>query len=1203
MDKRFIILSYVCFASSVVAASYRRYNLTDKDIRLVGGYSDLEGRVEIRKHGVWGTVCSYGFGVNAANVLCRMLHKDLRSLEYYIDGRYGDGRGPIFYTYLICSGSEESIYNCSQYSSSSCTHSNDIGLMCVGCPNATLETPHGLLEHVNITNFGDVYSGPCMRGLSKQEFMFTCTPLGGWIEHINDCTNNDIRDIRLTGKSDYYMEGFVEALIGDTWLPLCGTTIVNRQTYYISSTQTDVLCSKFGMTSKTYSGSMKTLQSPGVILSKCFGNETNVNHCRHFIGHVCQYQTWIACKVSGDTKHNIKAIHLENGSSPYDGRIALYVDNVIGSVCFDSFDYEDAKVVCRMFGFSASSYYVDVHAIVQDRYALIKDLACNGYENHINNCSYTWPSSLNKCKYKPTRVLCVDCGRLDVQYGIVQSFDYRTNTVIVRCQTDNPRTVQYICNRNGTWTKETSCRPIQIQEIRLVGINSSLLAGTVEIKINNVWGTIYADELGYSEARVLCGMMNYRYRYIYAGFGPGTGTIHMGSLRCTGSEKNINECVFTNETTWSYANDAGIICGDYGKVNITGVRLVDGSGKSNGIVELLHGGVWRSLCGSLYQPDKLCSSLNMTYLSHRCCSKHEHRSGLIYSPRLWCYSTNTYIGECRYDSYYYVRYLASGSCGGSNILVCSECPKLNVSMGSIVYSDDGATATLLCNEGYFSNITSFRCQGGNWSDNNITCILSPPLNVTHVRLADGFNSNAGRLEIAVKNAYGTVCAKDFSFVDGDIACKSINMSYRVAAVYNVSYFGPGSGQIYIDQLDCTSSRNHIKDCYYRKTGICDHSNDVSLVCSECGKPVTVLDDRMFQFNDSNVVMYGDCSFYKSYVGQLRAICDKGTWTTLGNCIEYSKPMNVQGVRLVNGRTHAEGRVEMKVFATWGTVCSAHFGMKEAEVVCRMMGYLRAQSFTGIGSSGVGTGPIFIDKLNCGNDASHINDCEYTTYHNCSHDQDVSVACSDCDNVEVHEGRILTHPVITTVNATLTFSCNEGFEMLGADTIKCERTGKWSSSPPTCMKKSNMTVLLAASVSSGTLIVTAIIAVSVFCFKRRRNRTLSNNYRKSIDRCVTTKPNTYLSSVNTVEDGANQVYVNSGMDSSNEDYVELDDVTPRGRITETERQKSTKTTAYEQLFDSKRTIRSNNNSGIDRVTTNMHNAGPSSRIAKPKGNRK
>ncbi|XP_052233334.1 lysyl oxidase homolog 3-like [Dreissena polymorpha] len=244
MDKGLVILSYVFFTTGVVTASYQGYNFTDKDIRLIGGYSALEGRVEIRIHGVWGTMCSYGFDMNDANVLCRMLHMDLRSLDYYIDGRYGVGRGPIFY--LHCSGSEQSINNCprSQYNSSGCTHSNDIGLMCVGCQNATLETSHGLLEHVNITNFGDVYSGSCIHGLSSQEFMFTCTPLGGWIELINQCTNTVVRNIRLTG--DYYMEGFVEVSVGDTWLPLCGYTTINRNIYYIDVSKANIVCSMIG---------------------------------------------------------------------------------------------------------------------------------------------------------------------------------------------------------------------------------------------------------------------------------------------------------------------------------------------------------------------------------------------------------------------------------------------------------------------------------------------------------------------------------------------------------------------------------------------------------------------------------------------------------------------------------------------------------------------------------------------------------------------------------------------------------------------------------------------------------------------------------------------------------------------------------------------------------------------------------------------
>ncbi|KAH3768159.1 hypothetical protein DPMN_169371 [Dreissena polymorpha] len=244
MDKGIVIFSCVFFTTDVVRALYREYNFTDKDIRLIGGYSELEGRVEIRKHGVWGTMCSKGFGLNDANVVCRMLHKDLRSIDYFFDGRYGVGRGPI--TNLHCSGSEESIFNCSQYSSSACTHSEDIGLICVGCRNATLETTHGPLEHVNITTLGDVYSGSCMKGLSSQQFMFTCTPLGGWIELIDQCTNTVVSNIRLTGRSDYYMEGFVEVSVGDTWLPLCGMTNINRKTYIMHSEHAHIVCSMIG---------------------------------------------------------------------------------------------------------------------------------------------------------------------------------------------------------------------------------------------------------------------------------------------------------------------------------------------------------------------------------------------------------------------------------------------------------------------------------------------------------------------------------------------------------------------------------------------------------------------------------------------------------------------------------------------------------------------------------------------------------------------------------------------------------------------------------------------------------------------------------------------------------------------------------------------------------------------------------------------
>ena len=44
------------------------------------------------------------------------------------------------------------------------------------------------------------------------------------------------------------------------------------------------------------------------------------------------------------------------------------------------------------------------------------------------------------------------------------------------------------------------------------------------------------------------------------------------------------------------------------------------------------------------------------------------------------------------------------------------------------------------------------------------------------------------------------------------------------------------------------------------------------------------------------------------------------------------------IRIVNGSTALQGRVELCVNRNWGTICDAGWGAPEASVVCRQLGF-------------------------------------------------------------------------------------------------------------------------------------------------------------------------------------------------------------------------------------------------------------------------
>ena len=104
------------------------------EIRLVGGGSLGEGRVEIRYDGEWGTICDTGWGIRDADVVCRQLGYS-RATDALHNAYFGEGSGPVHIALVRCRGNESELVFCPNLPLSRfqyCSHGDDAGVRCSG---------------------------------------------------------------------------------------------------------------------------------------------------------------------------------------------------------------------------------------------------------------------------------------------------------------------------------------------------------------------------------------------------------------------------------------------------------------------------------------------------------------------------------------------------------------------------------------------------------------------------------------------------------------------------------------------------------------------------------------------------------------------------------------------------------------------------------------------------------------------------------------------------------------------------------------------------------------------------------------------------------------------------------------------------------------------------------------------------------------
>ncbi|XP_071503568.1 neurotrypsin-like [Diadema antillarum] len=100
------------------------------------------------------------------------------------------------------------------------------------------------------------------------------------------------------------------------------------------------------------------------------------------------------------------------------------------------------------------------------------------------------------------------------------------------------------------------------------------------------------------------------------------------------------------------------------------------------------------------------------------------------------------------------------------------------------------------------------------------------------------------------------------------------------------------------------------------------------------------------------------------------------------------------VRLVGGEDDTQGRVEIYYSGQWGTVCDDWWDIVNANVVCRMLGFEGALRYSCCAEYGQGSGPIYLDNVECNGTEKNLADCQHNGYetHNCKHIEDVGVKC-------------------------------------------------------------------------------------------------------------------------------------------------------------------------------------------------------------------